>query len=141
MLGLALKIICRPGMRVQLLKWLWAGDHAVEQDIGSGPQRNARHDRPRVDLPRAASGCRVSEDEEDQEGDGEAEEAGCFGQREAKKRKGLHLTLGGRVAGDGVDQGREHIADADAGADERYAGKASPDHFGGSEIHIDVPFG
>jgi len=76
---------------------------------------------------------------EDQEGDGETEEAGCLGQREAEKREGLHLTLRGRVAGDGVDQGREHIADADAGADERYAGKAGPDHFGGSEIHSGFP--
>jgi len=83
----------------------------------------------------------VLEDEEDQEGDSEAKEAGRFGQREAEKRKGLHLTLRSRVAGDRVYQGREHISDTDAGSDERDASKAGPDHFGGSEIHIDVPFG
>jgi hypothetical protein len=77
--------------------------------------------------------------EEDQEGDGEAEKAGRFGEREAEKRKGLYLALGGRVAGDRVYQRREHIADADTGSDERNAGKAGPDHFGGSEIHSGFP--
>src|SRR5690242_9659061 len=80
-----------------------------------------------------------SEHEEDQEGDGEAEEAGRFGQREAEKREGLHLALRGRVAGDRVYQRREHIADADTGSDESNAGKAGPDHFGGSKIHFDFP--
>jgi len=44
-------------------------------------------------------------------------------------------------AGDRVYQRREYIADADTGSDESNAGEAGPDHFGGSEIHIDVPFG
>jgi hypothetical protein len=83
----------------------------------------------------------ILEHEEDQEGDGEAKEAGRFSQREAEKRKGLHLALRGRVAGDRVYQRREYIADADTGSDESNAGEAGPDHFGGSEIHIDVPFG
>ena len=77
----------------------------------------------------------ISEHEEDQERDGETKEAGRFGEREAEKRKGLDLALRGRVAGDRVYQRREHIADADTGSDERNAGKAGPDHFGGSEIH------
>src|SRR5690348_4040621 len=80
-----------------------------------------------------------SEHEEDQEGDGEAKQTRRLGQRETEKREGLHLALGGRVAGDRIYQGREHIADADTGADERDAGKAGPDHFGGSEIHSDFP--
>src|SRR5260370_40404616 len=77
-----------------------------------------------------------SEYEEDQEGDGEAEEAGCLGQCEAKKRKGLHLPLGSRIARDRGDERREYIADADTGTHEGDAGEAGPDHFGGSEIHV-----
>src|SRR5215467_2642259 len=80
-----------------------------------------------------------SEHEEDQKGNGEAEQTGRLGQCEAKKRKGLHLALRGRVAGDRIYQRREHVADADAGSDESDAGEAGPDHFGGSKIHFGLP--
>src|SRR4029077_6663530 len=79
---------------------------------------------------------RSSEDEEDQEGNGEAEEAGRLGQRKAEKRKGLHLPLRRRVAGNRADQRRKHIADTDTGPDEGNARKAGSDHFGGSKIHL-----
>ena len=78
----------------------------------------------------------TSEDEEDQEGNGEAEEAGRLGQRKAEKREGLHLPLRRRVAGNRADQCRKHIADTDTGPDEGNARKAGSDHFGGSEIHL-----
>src|SRR5580658_8691280 len=84
-------------------------------------------------------GCPALEYEQDQESDGEAEQAGRFGQGKAEKGEGLHLRLCRRVAGDGADQGREHIADADAGADERDAGEARADHFRGSEVHVRFP--
>src|SRR5258708_3745596 len=77
-----------------------------------------------------------SKDEEDQEGNGKAEEAGRLCQREAEKREGLHLSLRRRVAGNRADQRREHVADADAGPDEGNARKACSDHFGRSEIHV-----
>jgi len=58
-----------------------------------------------------------------------------------EKREWLHLTLRGRVSGDRIYQGREHIADADARTDESDAGKSGPDHFGGSEIHFNLSVG
>jgi hypothetical protein len=73
-----------------------------------------------------------SENEKDQKGDGEAEEAGRFGQCEAEKRKGLDLPLRRGIAGDRADQCREYIANADTGADKGNAGEAGSDHFGGS---------
>src|SRR6266404_2618356 len=79
---------------------------------------------------------RSSEDEENQEGNGETEEAGRFGQCKAEKCEGLHLSLRGGVAGDRIDQRRKHIADADTGPDESNACEAGSDHFGGSEIHL-----
>src|SRR5205807_3292611 len=79
---------------------------------------------------------RSSKDKEDREGNGKAEEAGRLGQREAEKRKGLHLPLRRRVAGDRADQCRKHIADTDTGPHEGNARKAGSDHFGGSEIHL-----
>src|SRR5215469_15775597 len=82
-----------------------------------------------------------SEHEEDQEGDRETKQASRLGQRETEKRERLHLTLRGRVSGDRIYQGREHIADTDASSDERDAGKSGPDHFGGSEIHFNVSVG
>jgi len=85
------------------------------------------NDRPVVGL---------SEDEEDQEGDREAKEAGGFGQCEAEKRKGLDLPLRRGIAGNRADQRREHIADADTSADKGNASEAGSDHFGGSEIHL-----
>src|SRR5437868_15502976 len=82
-----------------------------------------------------------SEHEEDQEGDGEPKKTRRLGQREAEKREGLHLTLRGRVAGDRIYQRRKYVADTDTGSDEGNAGKAGPDHFGGSEIHSDFSVG
>src|SRR5579863_2419023 len=79
-----------------------------------------------------------SEHEQDQERDREAEQAGRFGEGEAEERERRHLRR--RVAGERVDQRREHVADADTGADKGDAGKAGTDHFGGSEIH-EYPLG
>ena len=103
-------------------------------DLGSLDSRLRGNDGVWRRIASAIRG-RASEHEEDQEGDGEAKKAGRFGEREAEKREGLDLTLRGRVAGDRAYQRREHIADPDTGSDESNAGKAGPDHFGGSEIH------
>jgi hypothetical protein len=77
-----------------------------------------------------------SEDEEDQKGDRETKETRRFGQCETQKRKGLHLTLRGRIASYRIDERGKHIADPDTGTDESDAGKAGPNHFGGSKIHF-----
>src|SRR5712671_4852783 len=84
----------------------------------------------------ACAPCASSEHEEDQEGDGEAEEPGRLGKGEAETRKGLHLPLRSRIACDRGDERREYIADADTGTHQGDAGEAGPDHFGGSEIHV-----
>src|ERR1700683_1802574 len=77
-----------------------------------------------------------SEYEQDQEGDREPEQSRGLGQREAEE--GERRDLRRRIAGERADQRRKHVADADAGADERDAGEAGADHFGGSEIHDDT---
>src|ERR1700733_4022885 len=76
---------------------------------------------------------RASEHEQDEEGDGEAEEPGRLGEGEAQEGERCHLRR--RVAGKRVDESGEDIADADAGADQRDAGEACADHFRGLEIH------
>src|SRR5665213_989379 len=79
------------------------------------------------------------EREQDEEGDGEAEEAGRLGKGEAEEGERRHLRR--RVARERADQRREDVADADAGADEGDAGKTGTDHLGGMEIHRELPRG
>jgi len=62
-----------------------------------------------------------------------------LGQRKAEKRKGLHLPLRRRVAGNRADQCRKHIADTDTGPNEGNARKAGSDHFGGKRDPCDFP--
>jgi hypothetical protein len=71
----------------------------IENDKGDREPDELRQERRYVELRHGRS-----EDEEDQEGDGEAKKAGRFGQCEAEKRKGLDLTLCRGIAGDRVDQ-------------------------------------
>src|SRR5689334_13630305 len=74
-----------------------------------------------------------SEHEEDEEGDGEAEEPGRLGERESQECERRHLRRG--ITRERIDQRAEHIADADAGADEGDAGKARADHFCRCYVH------
>jgi len=102
----------------------------VDQRLRADMAARARHDHPiEVLIPfpwptRATHGvgCRGLEHEEDEEGDGEAEEAGRFGEREAQERERRHLRRG--IARERVDERREHVADTDTGTDERDTGKA-----------------
>src|ERR1700726_2593745 len=74
-------------------------------DLGSLDSRLRGNDGGWRRIASAIRG-RASKHEEDQERDGEAKKASRFGEREAEKREGLHLTLRGRVAGDRAYQRR-----------------------------------
>src|SRR4051812_24722195 len=85
-------------------------------------------------------GSEPLEHEQDQEGDRQAEQPGCFGQRKAEEGEWLYLSLRSRIARDRRDQGREHIADPDAGADQGDTGETGADHLRGSEVHMRFPY-
>src|SRR5690242_11853517 len=77
---------------------------AAKAGIATSRARAAANPRDIVIISlgqRIAPSARCSEHEEDKEGDGEAEEAGRLGEREAEERERRHLRRG--VAGEGVD--------------------------------------
>src|SRR5215212_1757121 len=78
--------------------------------------------------------------EQDQHGDGEADEAGGFGEGEAQEQRAALCRGGCRVAQGAHEVIAEDMADADTGAAKRNGRNAGTDHLCCFNIHFDSPW-